>query len=70
MLILFNMVIEDQPYLVCICMYFQVQSFKFLPLVYQIASRMGSSKDDQGTYNFQVWPIDDIFKFSSTSFSF
>ncbi|KAI9087642.1 hypothetical protein K1719_030512 [Acacia pycnantha] len=31
----------------------EVQSFKFLPLVYQIASRMGSSKDDQGTYNFQ-----------------
>ncbi|XP_054822230.1 serine/threonine-protein kinase ATM-like isoform X1 [Prosopis cineraria] len=31
----------------------EVQSFKFIPLVYQIASRMGSSKDGQGTYDFQ-----------------
>ncbi|KAI9173943.1 hypothetical protein LWI28_009144 [Acer negundo] len=31
----------------------EVQSYKFLPLVYQIASRMGSSKDDQGPHNFQ-----------------
>ncbi|KAI4336143.1 hypothetical protein L6164_014710 [Bauhinia variegata] len=31
----------------------EVQSFKFIPLVYQIASRMGSSKDVQGTCNFQ-----------------
>ncbi|XP_057442948.1 serine/threonine-protein kinase ATM [Lotus japonicus] len=31
----------------------EVQSFKFIPLVYQIASRMGSSKDGQGPHNFQ-----------------
>ncbi|XP_027337565.1 serine/threonine-protein kinase ATM [Abrus precatorius] len=31
----------------------EVQSFKFIPLVYQIASRMGSSKDGQGHLNFQ-----------------
>ncbi|KAK7317181.1 hypothetical protein RJT34_01188 [Clitoria ternatea] len=31
----------------------EVQSFKFIPLVYQIASRMGSSKDSQGHLNFQ-----------------
>nr|XP_012571741.1 serine/threonine-protein kinase ATM isoform X3 [Cicer arietinum] len=31
----------------------EVQSFKFIPLVYQIASRMGSSKDVQGPLNFQ-----------------
>ncbi|KAH7550459.1 hypothetical protein JRO89_XS13G0195200 [Xanthoceras sorbifolium] len=31
----------------------EVQSYKFIPLVYQIASRMGSSKDDQGSHNFQ-----------------
>ncbi|KAK1564596.1 hypothetical protein Q3G72_006661 [Acer saccharum] len=31
----------------------EVQSYKFIPLVYQIASRMGSSKDDQGPHNFQ-----------------
>ena len=32
----------------------QVQSYKFIPLVYQIASRMGSLKDSQGSHNFQV----------------
>lgn len=32
----------------------QVQSYKFLPLVYQIASRLGSSKDGQGSISFQV----------------
>ncbi|XP_023004525.1 serine/threonine-protein kinase ATM isoform X2 [Cucurbita maxima] len=32
----------------------EVQSYKFIPLVYQIASRMGCSKDGQGTNNFQV----------------
>ncbi|GLJ18554.1 hypothetical protein SUGI_0330040 [Cryptomeria japonica] len=31
----------------------KVQSYKFLPLVYQIASRMGSSKDSQGLHSFQ-----------------
>ncbi|XP_077244126.1 serine/Threonine-kinase ATM-like protein isoform X2 [Tasmannia lanceolata] len=31
----------------------EVQSYKFVPLVYQIASRMGSSKDGQGSVNFQ-----------------
>ncbi|KAK7350621.1 hypothetical protein VNO77_09440 [Canavalia gladiata] len=31
----------------------EVQSFKFIPLVYQIASRMGSSKDGQGHLKFQ-----------------
>ncbi|QHO17058.1 hypothetical protein HN873_033624 [Arachis hypogaea] len=31
----------------------EVQSFKFIPLVYQIASRMGSSKDGQGPLSFQ-----------------
>lgn len=31
----------------------EVQSFKFIPLVYQIASRMGNSKDGQGHLNFQ-----------------
>uniref|UniRef100_R7WG20 Serine/threonine-protein kinase ATM n=1 Tax=Aegilops tauschii TaxID=37682 RepID=R7WG20_AEGTA len=30
-----------------------VQSYKFIPLVYQIASRLGSSKDAQGSTNFQ-----------------
>lgn len=34
--------------------FFQVQSYKFIPLVYQIASRMGSSKDGPGPQNFQV----------------
>ncbi|MED6180993.1 hypothetical protein PIB30_015216 [Stylosanthes scabra] len=32
----------------------EVQSSKFIPLVYQIASRMGSSKDGQGPLNFQL----------------
>uniref|UniRef100_A0A0E0FF24 Serine/threonine-protein kinase ATM n=1 Tax=Oryza nivara TaxID=4536 RepID=A0A0E0FF24_ORYNI len=31
----------------------EVQSYKFIPLVYQIASRLGSSKDAQGSTNFQ-----------------
>lgn len=31
----------------------EVQSFKFIPLVYQIASRMGSSKEGQGAQKFQ-----------------
>lgn len=31
----------------------QVQSYKFLPLVYQIASRMGATKDSQGPRSFQ-----------------
>ncbi|URE12214.1 FATC domain [Musa troglodytarum] len=31
-----------------------VQSYKFIPLVYQIASRLGSSKDGQGSTNFQI----------------
>ncbi|EXB87890.1 Serine/threonine-protein kinase ATM [Morus notabilis] len=31
----------------------EVQSFKFIPLVYQIASRMGSSKDSPGPQSFQ-----------------
>lgn len=32
----------------------QVQSFKFVPLVYQIASRMGSCKESTGPHSFQV----------------
>ncbi|TVU22297.1 hypothetical protein EJB05_31982 [Eragrostis curvula] len=32
----------------------EVQTYKFLPLVYQIASRLGSSKDAQGSANFQM----------------
>ncbi|XP_064968170.1 serine/threonine-protein kinase ATM-like isoform X2 [Musa acuminata AAA Group] len=32
----------------------EVQSYKFIPLVYQIASRLGSSKDGQGSTNFQI----------------
>ncbi|XP_060670261.1 serine/threonine-protein kinase ATM [Ziziphus jujuba] len=31
----------------------EVQSYKFIPLVYQIASRMGSAKDSPGPHNFQ-----------------
>uniref|UniRef100_A0A0D9UVU7 Serine/threonine-protein kinase ATM n=1 Tax=Leersia perrieri TaxID=77586 RepID=A0A0D9UVU7_9ORYZ len=31
----------------------EVQTYKFIPLVYQIASRLGSSKDAQGSTNFQ-----------------
>lgn len=31
----------------------EVQSYKFIPLVYQIASRMGGSKDGHGAQNFQ-----------------
>lgn len=31
----------------------EVQSYKFVPLVYQIASRMGSSKDSPGPQSFQ-----------------
>ncbi|XP_076932541.1 serine/threonine-protein kinase ATM-like isoform X2 [Bidens hawaiensis] len=31
----------------------EVQSYKFIPLVYQIASRLGSSKDSQGPKSFQ-----------------
>ncbi|XP_068483746.1 serine/threonine-protein kinase ATM isoform X2 [Phaseolus vulgaris] len=31
----------------------EVQSFKFIPLVYQIASRMGNAKDGHGHLNFQ-----------------
>lgn len=31
----------------------KVQSYKFIPLVYQIASRIGSSKDGQGLHSFQ-----------------
>nr|XP_029123739.1 serine/threonine-protein kinase ATM isoform X3 [Elaeis guineensis] len=32
----------------------EVQSYKFVPLVYQIASRLGSSKDGQGSTSFQI----------------
>ncbi|OQU86537.1 serine/threonine-protein kinase ATM isoform X2 [Sorghum bicolor] len=32
----------------------EVQTYKFIPLVYQIASRLGSSKDAQGSTNFQI----------------
>ncbi|XP_020270626.1 serine/threonine-protein kinase ATM [Asparagus officinalis] len=32
----------------------EVQSYKFIPLVYQIASRLGSSKDGQGSNSFQL----------------
>nr|CAD1842809.1 unnamed protein product [Ananas comosus var. bracteatus] len=32
----------------------EVQSYKFIPLVYQIASRLGSSKDVLGSNNFQI----------------
>ncbi|KAL9265361.1 Serine/threonine-protein kinase ATM-like protein [Drosera capensis] len=31
----------------------EVQSYKFIPLVYQIASRLGNSKDAQGPHSFQ-----------------
>jgi len=31
----------------------EVQSYKFIPLVYQIASRLGSSKDESGSNSFQ-----------------
>ncbi|XP_056686258.1 serine/threonine-protein kinase ATM isoform X2 [Spinacia oleracea] len=31
----------------------EVQSYKFIPLVYQIASRMGSTKEVQGPHSFQ-----------------
>ncbi|EOA23378.1 hypothetical protein CARUB_v10016554mg [Capsella rubella] len=31
----------------------EVQSYKFVPLVYQIASRLGSSKDESGSNSFQ-----------------
>ncbi|CAN8254904.1 unnamed protein product [Cochlearia groenlandica] len=31
----------------------EVQSYKFVPLVYQIASRLGSSRDESGSNNFQ-----------------
>uniref|UniRef100_A0A0E0JD53 Serine/threonine-protein kinase ATM n=1 Tax=Oryza punctata TaxID=4537 RepID=A0A0E0JD53_ORYPU len=31
----------------------EVQTYKFIPLVYQIASRLGSSKDAEGSTNFQ-----------------
>ncbi|KAL9688831.1 hypothetical protein QQ045_033255 [Rhodiola kirilowii] len=31
----------------------KVQSYKFIPLAYQIASRLGSSKDGAGPHNFQ-----------------
>lgn len=31
----------------------EVQSYKFVPLVYQIASRLGSSKEGQGSTSFQ-----------------
>ncbi|KAK1356349.1 hypothetical protein POM88_049605 [Heracleum sosnowskyi] len=31
----------------------QVQSFKFIPLVYQIASRLGDPKDGQAAQSFQ-----------------
>uniref|UniRef100_J3KVN7 Serine/threonine-protein kinase ATM n=1 Tax=Oryza brachyantha TaxID=4533 RepID=J3KVN7_ORYBR len=31
----------------------EVQTYKFIPLVYQIASRLGSSKDVHGSSNFQ-----------------
>ncbi|KAJ4840216.1 hypothetical protein Tsubulata_002970 [Turnera subulata] len=31
----------------------EVQSYKFVPLVYQIASRLGSSKDGMGPHSFQ-----------------
>ncbi|XP_020405742.1 serine/threonine-protein kinase ATM isoform X6 [Zea mays] len=32
----------------------EVQTYKFIPLVYQIASRLGSTKDAQGSFNFQL----------------
>ncbi|KAJ6838585.1 serine/threonine-protein kinase ATM [Iris pallida] len=32
----------------------EVQSYKFIPLVYQIASRLGISKDGQGSISFQL----------------
>lgn len=41
----------------------QVQSYKFVPLVYQIASRMGSIKDGIVPNNFQVLEFCDCLVF-------
>ncbi|XP_048228650.1 serine/threonine-protein kinase ATM isoform X3 [Ricinus communis] len=42
----------------------EVQSYKFVPLVYQIASRMGSSKDGMGPQNFQFALVSLVKKMS------
>ncbi|XP_044477149.1 serine/threonine-protein kinase ATM isoform X3 [Mangifera indica] len=42
----------------------EVQSYKFIPLVYQIASRMGSSKDGPGPQNFQFALVSLVKKMS------
>ncbi|XP_072965614.1 serine/threonine-protein kinase ATM isoform X2 [Typha angustifolia] len=42
----------------------EVQSYKFIPLVYQIASRLGSSKDAHGSTNFQVALVSLVKKMS------
>ncbi|KAL5723782.1 non-specific serine/threonine protein kinase [Ranunculus cassubicifolius] len=42
----------------------EVQSYKFIPLVYQIASRMGNLKDSQGPQNFQYALISLVKKMS------
>jgi len=47
---LFLLVLYVDSILICS----KVQSFKFIPLVYQIASRMGNAKDGHGHLNFQV----------------
>lgn len=51
----------------CFSKFLQVQSYKFIPLVYQIASRMGSSKDSPGPQSFQVMSG---LSYSSSSFLF
>ncbi|WVZ71912.1 hypothetical protein U9M48_020441, partial [Paspalum notatum var. saurae] len=40
----------------------EVQTYKFIPLVYQIASRLGSSKDAQGSTNFQQIALASLLK--------
>ncbi|XP_010663180.1 serine/threonine-protein kinase ATM isoform X4 [Vitis vinifera] len=42
----------------------EVQSYKFIPLVYQIASRMGSSKDGLGPHSFQFALVSLVKKMS------
>ena len=58
---LFIPVYDTLDFVLFLQLWLQAQSYKFVPLVYQIASRMGSSKDSLGPHNFQVLAVSCLF---------
>ena len=62
---LFLPVFDTLDFVLFLQLWLQAQSYKFVPLVYQIASRMGSSKDSLGPHNFQVLAVLHVYFFLS-----